>query len=135
MLHGGSFMQKLAAAFAASLAVCLVSMYVNYRSYQETHYLEWSYRNHGGEITIEFAPGWHAVHIYAMRMDDHDSHRLVFSPVPLAVSLLVFTLVGRAVLAVVSVGAPWKDFLMLFVGFAVLFYGGRALLELWEEFA
>ena len=50
-------MQKTVVAFAVSLAVCLISMYVNYRAYQETHYLEWSYRSHGGEITIEFAPG------------------------------------------------------------------------------
>ena len=127
-------MQKMAVAFAASLAVCLASMYVNYRAYQETHYLEWSYRNHGGEITIEFAPGWHAVHIYAMRMDDHDSHSLVFSPLPLAVALLAFTLAGYAVLSIFSAGAPWKDFLMLFVGFAVIFYGGRMIWELWEDY-
>ena len=82
-------MQKTAVAFAVSLAVCLISMYVNYRAYQETHYLEWSYRSHGGEITIEFAPGWHSVHIYAMHPDDQDSHKLVFSPVPLAIVLLV----------------------------------------------
>ena len=75
-------MQKWGIAFAAALVVCLVSMYINYRSYQERHYLEWSYRNHGGEITIEFAPGWHAVHIYAMHPEDHDSHKLFFRPCP-----------------------------------------------------
>ena len=127
-------MQKWTIAFAAALVVCLVSMYVNYRSYQERHYLEWSYRNHGGEITIEFAPGWHAVHIYAMHPEDHDSHKLVFSPLPLVIALFVFTLAGRAVLVKLSTGEPWKDFLLLFVGFAVIFYGGRAILELWEDY-
>ena len=121
-------------AFAASLAVNLLSMYVNYQSYQETHYLEWSYRSHGGEITIEFAPGWHSVHIYAMSPEEQDSHKLVFSPVILAISLCVFTLVGWAVLSRLSTGEPWKDFLMLFAGYAVLFYGGRAILEWWEDF-
>ena len=121
-------------AFVASLAVNLVSMYVNYQSYQETHYLEWSYRRLGGEITVEFAPGWHAVHIYAMRQDDYDSHELNFSVLTLAVFWLAFALVGRAVLAVISTGEPWKDFLLLFVGWAALFYGGRAVMELWEDF-
>lgn len=127
-------MKNLPVAFAAALAVTLASMIINYRAYQETHYLEWSYRSHGGEITIEFAPGWHAVHIYAMRPEDHDSHKLAFSPVPLAISLFVFTLVGCAALAMISTGEPWKDFLMLFAGFAVIFYGGRAILEWWEDF-
>ena len=127
-------MQRWAIAFAAAIVVCLVSMYINYQAYQETKYLEWSYRNHGGEITIEFAPGWHAVHIYAMHPEDHDSHKLVFSPLPLAIALFVFTLAGRAVLVKLSTGEPWKDFLLLFVGFAVIFYGGRAILELWEDY-
>ena len=127
-------MQRLAVAFSVSLAVCLVSMYVNFQSYQARNYLAWSHRNHGGEITIEFAPGWHAVHIYAMNPEDHDSHKLVFSPVLLAVSLFVFTLVGWAVLAKLSTGEPWKDFLLLFVGYAVIFYGGRAILELWQDY-
>ena len=127
-------MQRWAIAFAAAIVVCLVSMYINYQAYQETKYLEWSYRNHGGEITIEFAPGWHSVHIYAMHPDDHDSHKLVFSPLPLAIALFVFTLAGRAVLVKLSTGEPWKDFLLLFVGFAVIFYGGRAILELWEDY-
>ena len=127
-------MQRWAIAFAAAIVVCLVSMYINYQAYQETKYLEWSYRNHGGEITIEFAPGWHSVHIYAMHPDDHDSHKLVFSPVLLAIALCVFTVVGWAVLAKLSTGEPWKDFLMLFVGFAVIFYGGRMILELWEDY-
>ena len=126
--------KHLSVAFAVSLLLCLASMYVNYQSYQETHYLAWSYRIHGGEITMEFAPGWHAVHIYAMRPEEHDSHKLAFSPVVLAVSLLAFTLLGYVVLAKFSVGAPWKDFLLLFVGFTVLFFGGRAILELWEEY-
>ena len=128
-------MQKWGIAFAAALVVCLVSMYINYRSYQETHYLEWSYRNHGGEITIEFAPGWHSVHIYAMHPEDHDSHKLVFSPVLLAIALFVFTLAGRAVLALVSLGEPWKDFFMLLIGFAVIIFGCRVIVDFWDDFA
>ncbi len=127
-------MKNLPVAFAAALAVALASMVVNYRAYQENHYLEWSYRSHGGEITIEFAPGWHAVHIYAMHPDDQDSHKLTFSPLPLVIFLLVLTLIGRGVLAVVSTGEPWKEFLLLLVGCAVLFFGARALLELWEDY-
>ena len=128
-------MQKWGIAFAAALVVCLVSMYINYRSYQERHYLEWSYRNHGGEITIEFAPGWHSVHIYAMRDGDHDSHKLVFSPVLLAVSLFVFTMAGWAVLAVISTGEPVKDFFMLLIGFAVIIFGYRVIVDFWDDFA
>ena len=128
-------MQKGGIAFAAALVVCLVSMYINYRSYQERHYLEWSYRNHGGEITIEFAPGWHAVHIYAMHPEDHDSHKLVFSPLPLAISLFVFTLAGRAALALVSLGEPWKDFFMLLIGFAVIIFGCRVIVDFWDDYA
>ena len=127
-------MQKWTIAFAAALAVCLVSMYINYLSYQERHYLDWSYRNYGGEITIEFAPGWHSVHIYAMHPEDHDSHKLVFSPVLLAIALFVFTLAGRAVLALHSAGEPVKDFFLLLIGFTVIFYGGRILVEFWEDF-
>ena len=127
-------MKNLPVAFAVALAVTLASMYINYRAYQENHYLEWSHRNHGGEITIEFAPGWYAVHIYAMHPEDHDSHKLEFSLVTLVISLAVFTLISCAVLAMLSTGEPWKDFLMLFVGFAVIFYGGRELLELWEDY-
>ena len=127
-------MQRLTAAFAAALVVCLASMYVNYRAYQERHYLEWSYRSHGGEITIEFAPGWHSVHIYAMSAEDQDSHKLVFSPVSLTVTLLALTLVGWAVLAKLSAGELVKDFFMLLVGYAVLFFGYRLLVELWEDY-
>ena len=128
-------MQKWGIAFAAALVVCLVSMYINYRSYQERHYLEWSYRNHGGEITIEFAPGWHAVHIYAMHPEDHDSHKLVFSPLPLAIAFFVFTLAGRAALALVSLGEPWKDFFMLLIGFAVIIFGCRVIVDFWDDYA
>ena len=127
-------MKNLSVAFAVALAVNLASMVINYQAYRENHYLEWSYRSHGGEITIEFAPGWHAVHIYAMTPEEQDSHKLVFSPVPLAISLLVFTLAGWAALAKLSTGEPWKDFLLLFAGFAVTFYGGREILELWRDY-
>ena len=120
---GGSFMQKMAVAFAASLVVCLVSMYVNYQAYQERHYMEWSYRSHGGEITIEFAPGWHSVHIYAMSSEDQDSHQLVFSPALLAVSLFVLTLAGRAVLAIYSTGEPIKDFFILLACYVAVLLG------------
>ena len=120
---GGSFMQKMAVAFAASLVVCLVSMYVNYQAYQERHYMEWSYRSHGGEITIEFAPGWHSVHIYAMSSEDQDSHKLVFSPALLAVSLFVLTLAGRAVLAIYSTGEPIKDFFILLACYVTVLLG------------
>ena len=115
--------KNLAVAFAAALVVCFASMYVNYRAYQERHYMEWSYRSHGGEITIEFAPGWHSVHIYAMHPEDHDSHKLVFSPVLLAVSLFVLTLAGRAVLAIYSTGEPVKDFFILLACYVVVFLG------------
>ena len=128
-------MKNLIVAFAASLAVCLVSMAINYRAYRETNYLEWSYRSHGGEITIEFAPGWHAVHIYAMSPEERDSHKLSFSPLPLAAALLVLTPVGWAALARLSTGEPWKDFFMLLAGFAVLFFGGRTIWELWEDYS
>ena len=120
---GGSFMQKMAVAFAASLVDCLVSMYVNYQAYQERHYMEWSYRSHGGEITIEFAPGWHSVHIYAMSSEDQDSHKLVFSPALLAVSLFVLTLAGRAVLAIYSTGEPIKDFFILLACYVAVLLG------------
>ena len=116
-------MKNLPVAFAVALAVTLVSMYINFRAYQENHYLEWSYRNHGGEITIEFAPGWHSVHIYAMSSEDQDSHKLVFSPALLAVSLFVLTLAGRAVLAIYSTGEPIKDFFILLACYVAVLLG------------
>ena len=131
----GTRMKNLTISFAAALVVCLVSMYVNYRSYQERHYLDWSYRNHGGEITIEFAPGWHAVHIYAMSSEDQDSHKLVFSPVILAVSLLVLTLANRALLAVLPTVEPARAFLMLlacYVGVFLCYLAYDELRDFWE---
>ena len=125
--------KPLAVAFAASLFVCLASMYVNYRAYQETHYLDWSYKMHGGEITVEFAPGWHAVHTYAMRPEEQDSHKLDFSPVILAVALLALTLLGRAALIWLSTGEPLKDGLLLVVGYTVIVFGCRAAMELLDE--
>ena len=127
--------QKLADAFAAALVVCLASMYVNYQAYQERHYLEWSYRNHGGEITIEFAPGWWSVHIYSMTPDEADSHKLEFAPVSLAVCLFALTMIGYAALAVRCTGEPVKDVLMLVIGYAVLFFGYRLIAELWEDYS
>ena len=85
--------------------------------------MEWSYRSHGGEITIEFAPGWHSVHIYAMSSEDQDSHKLVFSPALLAVSLFVLTLAGRAVLAIYSTGEPIKDFFILLACYVAVLLG------------
>ena len=125
--------KPLAVAFAASLFVCLASMYVNYRAYQETRYLDWSYKIHGGEITVELSPGWRAVHIYAMRPEERDSHKLEFSPVILAAALLALTLAGRAALAKLSTGDPLKDGLLLVVGYTVIFFGCRAIMDLLDE--
>ncbi len=127
-------MQKLAVSFTVSLVVCLITMYINYQSYQETKYLAWSHPVHGGEITLEFAPGWRAVHIYAMRQEDRDSHKLVFSPVSLAVCLTALTLVNRGLLAGGSPGAPFRDALLLLAGYAVLFLGYRVLQALMDQF-
>ena len=121
--------KNLIVAFGVSLAVCLASMYGNYRAYRETNYLAWSHRVHGGEITVEFAPGWHAVHTYGMTPEEKDAHNLVFSPVALAVSLLALTLVGWAALAKFSTGEPCKDFFLLLAGWAVLFFAGWAITE------
>ncbi|MBQ9377655.1 MAG: hypothetical protein IJU05_07640 [Schwartzia sp.] len=128
-------MNKLVVAFGAALVVCLISMYANYRSYQERHYLDWAYRSHGGEITIEFAPGWHAVHIYAMSSEEQDSHKLVFSPVILVVSLLVLTLVNHALLAVLPDGGPARGFLMLlacYLGAFLCYLTYDELRDYWE---
>ncbi len=127
-------MRNLSVAFAVSLAVCLFSMYVNYQAYQEGNYLQWSYRQHGGEITIDFAPGWRAVHIYGMTPDQKDSHSLTFSPVTLLIFLLALTLVGCAILSRLSVGEPVKDFFLLLAGYAVLFFGYGLLNGLWEDY-
>ncbi len=69
-----------------------------------------------------------------MSAEDQDSHKLVFSPVSLTVTLLALTLVGWAVLAKLSAGEPVKDFFMLLVGYAVLFFGYRLFIELWEDY-
>ena len=67
--------------------------------------------------------------------EDHDSHKLVFSPLPLAIALFVFTLAGRAALALVSLGEPWKDFFMLLIGFAVIIFGCRVIVDFWDDYA
>ena len=56
----------------------MTGMLANYRSYQNDHYLKYAIKNHGGEITIEHGFGLEAVHIYAMEMYGHDSHKLQF---------------------------------------------------------
>ncbi len=125
-------MKNLWISFAVSLTVLLTGMFINYRSYQETHYLSWSYRQHGGEITIEFAPGWHAVHIYAMRQDQENTHSLHFSPVSLAVCLLVLTAVGWGVLTKFSTGVVFKDFFLLLAGYGFLCFGVPAIMDLFD---
>ena len=63
------------------------------------------------------------VHIYAMSSEDQDSHKLVFSPALLAVSLFVLTLAGRAVLAIYSTGEPIKDFFILLACYVAVLLG------------
>ena len=127
-------MKNLLIAVSVSAVINLAGMYINYRSYQDTHYLAWSYRVHGGEITVEFAPGWHAVHTYAMTPEEKGTHHLDFSPVALAVSLLALALVGWAALAKFSAGEPCKDFFLLLAGWATLFFAFWAITELREYF-
>ena len=95
-------MNRIFIAFITALVVCLTSMYVNYRAYQETRSLEYAIRRDGGEITVEFAPGWRAVHLYAMTPDQKSSHQLDFSPVSLAGSVLAGTGAVYAALVLVE---------------------------------
>ena len=128
-------MKNVYIALAVSVILNLLCVYINYQSYHETNYLKWSYRNHGGEITIEFSPGWRAVHIYSMRSSDKDSHSLAFSPISLFISVLSLMLVGWAVLAKFSTGVLFKDFLLLLIGYVLIFFVYRMLMELWDEFS
>ena len=127
-------MRNLWIALAVSITVNLLCMYVHYQTYQETHYLKWASRNHCGESTIEFAPGWEAVHTYAMLPEDRDLHRLSFAPASLAFSVMTLMLAGCAVLAKLSTGEPLKDFLLLFLGCIAILFSYWAVTELWDEF-
>ena len=62
-----------------AIAVCVSGCIVNYRTYNEQNRLKWASKHHGGEITVEYGFGWHAVHIYGMSPEDHDSHKIEFS--------------------------------------------------------
>ncbi|MBR4461098.1 MAG: hypothetical protein IKS51_00725 [Erysipelotrichaceae bacterium] len=89
-------MKKICLSAAISLLIVLIGMFINYRAYQEDHYLKYSFKNHGGEITIEHGFGLQAVHIYTMEMGGHDSHRLRFD----VISFLLF-LAGTALIVYV----------------------------------
>lgn len=80
-------MKRLAIiSLVLALIVCTVGCAVNYREYADRHYLKWSIKNHGGEITIEHGFGWRSVHIYGMSPEDSDSHKVTFSPISLVLS-------------------------------------------------
>ena len=93
-------MKKLLLSAIISLLIVLAGMLVNYRAYQEDHYLKYSIKNHGGEITIEYGFGLEAVHIYTMEMGGHDSHRLRFDLVNFLLSLAGITLIVFVVMTV-----------------------------------
>ena len=72
-------MKKIIAALGGSLAINLLTLYINWRAFLDTRYLKWSYRSFGGEITIENAFALRAVHTYGMILGATDSHSLHFS--------------------------------------------------------
>jgi len=81
-------MNKKLIALITSLAINLVLLFINYHSYIESNYLKFSYRMYGGEIMIEYGFGWRVVHIYAMSMEDTNTHSLHFSPLSLLLTIL-----------------------------------------------
>lgn len=71
-----------------ALIICAVGSYVNYSAFKDRHNLKWSKKHHGGEITIEYGFGWESVHTYGMSLEDHDSHKIVFSLYSLLLSFV-----------------------------------------------
>ena len=71
-----------------AIVVSAIGCYINYREYNDRHYLKWSVKHHGGEITVEYGFGWHSVHIYGMSPEEQDSHKLEFSLFSLAITLV-----------------------------------------------
>ena len=92
-------MKKLLLSAIISLLIVLIGMFINYRAYQEDHYLKYSFKNHGGEITIEHGFGLQAIHIYTMEMGGHDSHRLRFDVFSFLIYLAGITLIVFIVLS------------------------------------
>lgn len=87
-------MKQLLIALALSLAVNLAALYINYQTFEETNYLAWSIRHDGGEITVEYGFGLHAVHTYGMTPDQPTTHDLRFAPVNLALCVLAGTAIA-----------------------------------------
>ena len=85
-----------------ALVLCAAGCYINYREYNDRHYLKWSVKHHGGEITIEHGFGWRSVHIYGMSPEDHDSHKLEFSVFSLLLTLTALFVVCLLICLVVS---------------------------------
>ncbi|MCR5794954.1 MAG: hypothetical protein K6G61_06375 [Solobacterium sp.] len=93
-------MKRPVIAALSALLITLAGMYINYRSFLDTHYLKWSLKMHGGEITAENGFGLRVSHIYAMTPETSDSHSLGFSPVSFLVTFLV---IAAAVILVLSI--------------------------------
>ena len=85
-----------------STILTAVGTLVNYFSYQSNTHLLWAIRSHGGEITVEFGIGWHAVHTYAMSMEQTDTHKLAFDPVSLIICWAVLFLICLAGKTIIS---------------------------------
>ena len=86
-------MKKVIAALIGSLAINLITLFVNLRAFADTAYLKWSYKSFGGEITLENAFALRAVHTYGMVLGATDSHRLAFSPLNTLLFLAAWGLV------------------------------------------
>ncbi len=93
-------MKRLCISAVLSLFIVLIGMFLNYRTYQEDHYLKYSFKSYGGEITIEHGFGLEAVHIYTMEMDGHNSHHLRVSIFSFLLYWLGITLIVYIVLAI-----------------------------------
>ncbi len=85
--------KKLMVSFLLSLVINAVLMGVNYISYQNTKYLKYAFDVHGGEITIQYASGLRATHIYGMTADAGTTHSLNISWISLITYMFICTVV------------------------------------------
>ena len=82
------------------LILTFAGMIVNYLSFRENDMLKWAFRNHGGEITIEYGFGLRAVHIYGMRPDQATTHSLHISILGFLASVFAGAVIVWVVLTV-----------------------------------
>ena len=83
----------IAISFAISAALNLIGMLVNYLHFREAERLLLAVRSYGGECMLEIGCGWRVFHTDAMREGQENTAALHFSPITLALQILLLAAV------------------------------------------